>query len=40
MPEPVIRRVAYAGCEELMANIRKQYSAEKTPYNAMQGDKR
>lgn len=39
MPEPVIRRVAYAGCEELMANIRKQYSAEKTPYNAMQGDK-
>ena len=40
MPEPVIRRVAYAGCEELMANIRKQYSAEKMPYNAMQGDKR
>ena len=40
MPEPVIRRAAYAGCEELMANIRKQYSAEKTPYNAMQGDKR
>ena len=40
MPEPVIRRVAYAGCEELMANIRKQYSAEKTPYNAKQGDKR
>lgn len=40
MPEPVIRRVAYAGCEELMANIRKQYSAEKTPYNAMRGDKR
>ena len=40
MPELVIRRVAYAGCEELMANIRKQYSAEKTPYNAMQGDKR
>lgn len=40
MPEPFIRRVAYAGCEELMANIRKQYSAEKTPYNAMQGDKR
>ena len=40
MPGPVIRRVAYAGCEELMANIRKQYSAEKTPYNAMQGDKR
>lgn len=40
MPEPVIRRVAYAGCEELIANIRKQYAAEKTPYNAMQGDKR
>ena len=39
-PKPVVRRVAYAGCEELMANIRKQYSAEKTPYNAMQGDKR
>ena len=39
-PEPVVRRVAYAGCEELMANIRKQYAAEKTPYNAMRGDKR
>lgn len=38
--EPVVRRVAYAGCEELIANIRKQYAAEKTPYNAMQGDKR
>ena len=33
-PKPVIRRVAYAGCEELIANIRKQYAAEKTPYNA------
>ena len=30
----------YAGCEELIANIRKQYAAEKTPYNAMRGDKR
>lgn len=39
-PKPVVRRVAYAGCEELMANIRKQYAAEKTPYNAMRGDKR
>ena len=39
-PKPVIRRVAYAGCEELIANIRKQYAAEKTPYNAMRGDKR
>ena len=39
-PKPVVRRVAYAGCEELIANIRKQYAAEKTPYNAMQGDKR
>ena len=38
--EPVVRRVAYAGCEELIANIRKQYAAEKTPYNAMRGDKR
>ena len=38
-PKPVVRRVAYAGCEELMANIRKQYAAEKTPYNAMRGDK-
>ena len=40
MPKPVVRRVAYAGCEELIANIRKQYAAEKTPYNAMRGDKR
>ena len=40
MPEPVIRRVAYAGCEELIANIRKQYAAEKTPYNAMRGEGR
>ena len=40
MPEPVIRRVAYAGCEELMANIRRQYSTEKTPYNAMRGEGR
>ena len=39
-PKPVVRRVAYAGCEELIANIRKQYAAEKTPYNAMRGDKR
>ena len=39
-PKPVVRRVAYAGCEELIANIRKQYTAEKTPYNAMRGDKR
>ena len=39
-PEPVVRRVAYAGCEELMANIRRQYSAEKTPYNAMRGEGR
>ena len=39
-PKPVVRRVAYAGCEELIANIRKQYAAEKTPYNAMWGDKR
>ena len=39
-PRPVVRRVAYAGCEELIANIRKQYAAEKTPYNAMRGDKR
>ena len=39
-PEPVVRRVAYAGCEELMANIRRQYSAEKTPYNAMRRDGR
>ena len=39
-PEPVIRRVAYAGCEELMANIRRQYSTEKTPYNAMRGEGR
>ena len=38
--KPVVRRVAYAGCEELIANIRKQYTAEKTPYNAMRGDKR
>ena len=38
--EPVIRRVAYAGCEELRANIRRQYSAEKTPYNAMRGEGR
>ena len=38
--EPVVRRVAYAGCEELMANIRRQYSAEKTPYNAMRRDGR
>lgn len=40
MPEPVVRRVAYAGREELMANIRKQYAAEKTPYNAMRGEGR
>ena len=40
MPKPVVRRVAYAGCKELIANIRKQYAAEKTPYNAMRGDKR
>ena len=39
-PEPVVRRVAYAGCEELMANIRRQYSVEKTPYNAMRGEGR
>lgn len=39
-PKPVVRRVAYAGCKELIANIRKQYAAEKTPYNAMRGDKR
>ena len=39
-PKPVVRRVAYAGCEELIANIRKQYAAEKTPYNAMRGEKR
>ena len=39
-PKPVVRRVAYAGCEELIANIRNQYAAEKTPYNAMRGDKR
>lgn len=39
-PKPVVRRVAYAGCEELIANIRKHYAAEKTPYNAMRGDKR
>ena len=39
-PEPVVRRVAYAGCEELMASIRKQYAAEKTPYNAMRGEGR
>lgn len=39
-PKPVVRRVAYTGCEELIANIRKQYAAEKTPYNAMRGDKR
>ena len=39
-PKPVVSRVAYAGCEELIANIRKQYAAEKTPYNAMRGDKR
>jgi len=39
-PKPVVRGVAYAGCEELIANIRKQYAAEKTPYNAMRGDKR
>ena len=39
-PKPVVRRVAHAGCEELIANIRKQYAAEKTPYNAMRGDKR
>ena len=39
-PKPVVRRVAYAGCEELIANIRKQYAAEKTPYNAMRVDKR
>ena len=38
--KPVVRRVAYAGCKELIANIRKQYAAEKTPYNAMRGDKR
>ena len=39
-PKPVVRRVAYAGCEELMANIRRQYSTEKTPYNAMRGEGR
>ena len=39
-PKPVVHRVAYAGCEELIANIRKQYAAEKTPYNAVRGDKR
>ena len=39
-PEPVVRRVAYVGCEELMASIRKQYAAEKTPYNAMRGEGR
>ena len=39
-PEPVVRRVAYAGCEELMANIRRQYYTEKTPYNAMRRDGR